>query len=134
MLQLTRTVTAAEILALHTTPFTLIPAPGAGRTLILLGAVARLKFGGTAYANGGDVVASVGPLANGIEPFAVMGNGPMTAGADQIESTTPTTPAFAGAAASFDNQDCELKNDGAAFITGNSTLAVTVFYSIGITQ
>jgi len=49
------TLTTAEILALFTTPKTLVAAPGANKTLQFMGAVAFLDFNSVAYATYGIV-------------------------------------------------------------------------------
>jgi len=66
----TRTLTSAEILALATTPITLIAAPGTGKSIWVKNVYARLNFNTTAYATVGamfikingasDVVGEIG--------------------------------------------------------------------------
>jgi hypothetical protein len=51
----TRTLTSAEILALGTTPITLIAAPGAGKAIWVKNVVTRLNFNTTAYATVGTM-------------------------------------------------------------------------------
>ena len=46
-----RTLTSAEILALGTTPITLVAAPGAGKSIWLKNVYARLNFNTTAYSD-----------------------------------------------------------------------------------
>lgn len=43
------TVTSAQLLALHTTPVALVPAPGAGNVIQFLGALVTYVYGTTAY-------------------------------------------------------------------------------------
>ena len=56
------TLTSAQILALNTTPITLIPAQGIGTTIQLLSYVARLNYGTTAYATNTTLVLEVGNI------------------------------------------------------------------------
>lgn len=44
------TLTSAQILALNTTPITLVPAPGAGKVIDVMGIVAKLTYNSAAYA------------------------------------------------------------------------------------
>lgn len=44
------TLTSAQVLALNTTPQTLVPAPGAGRAIVVQGIVGRLTYNSAAYA------------------------------------------------------------------------------------
>ena len=50
------TVTPADMVALFSTPKTLLEAPGAGYAHVFFGATARLKYGGTAYATAANVI------------------------------------------------------------------------------
>lgn len=48
-----KTITSAQILAIHTTPVTIVAAPGTGRTIIPMWVLAEYVFVTTAYTDGG---------------------------------------------------------------------------------
>ena len=57
VLAATVSLTSAQIKALAATPFQLVPAPGAGKIVAVIGAAAAYKFGTIAYSSVSDVVA-----------------------------------------------------------------------------
>jgi hypothetical protein len=82
----TGTLTTAEVLALYTTPITVVAAPGANKAVIIVGITLMLDFATTAY----DGVAAGEDLefryTNGSDPF-------LTSSADAIRYVEPTTAA-----------------------------------------
>lgn len=118
----TVTLSSADILSLHTTPVTLVPAPGAGKWLNVHRAVASMAFGTVAYTIADGVAVFVGTLI----PADLTNS--LTAGADRIET-------FEGQVTNFSPSVVEnealLITDAVADPTdGDGTLTVTVWYSI----
>lgn len=124
-------VSSAQLLALKTTPVSLIPAPGAGKMIQVLGCDMRIVFGGTAYTlNAGTLKVFYGPVAN-----AKAITGDQSALLTQIANATTLNAAISAETTLTDaqalNVDVELGNDGAANYTlGNGTLVVYLEYEI----
>lgn len=121
------TIPAASVLTLRATPYELVPAPGALRTLVLLGGIATLVFNSVAYTestanlvvryvNGSGTAASASIEATGL--------------ADAVASTSSTIAPANGVVASSVavNGAFVLHNTGAGewANSGNSTLRVKV--------
>lgn len=127
---LTKTVTlsAAQILALNTTPVELIASPGAGKTISLDEIVGYLDAGGTAFANG-NVVSPVwsGGTAN-IFGTASTAYFPATF----INSATDTIQRICQLTAAPAMQSDKAINlyTGTAFINGTGTLKLFIKYRI----
>ena len=127
-LSTTTTISPTQIRNLHTTPITIVPAPGVGRVLVPLSFVLFLDFGTTAHVDGGDLefryVGSTGRIG------IIEGNTLINATADAIRQTgvgqNPGTPQTIETLA---NAGIEIRNDGVAYTgTGDSPLVVKVFY------
>ncbi len=114
-------VSSAEILALHTTPKELIPAPGAGKVIVVSSAVFSLDAG-TQYAGGSTVDVNYGSDTTALVlPFQNMQNATDAVGRGATnDSNLDITPGI--------NQNVELKNNGSAFTTGTGTLKVFITY------
>lgn len=128
--EVTVSISSAEILALHTTPKTLIAAQGAG-TLILIDQILWSFTGGTAYANGdnlrvqynGDTQALAPILSNTVlnttsSSTNLRGQGTAT-GATNVVTTPGTNKAVEVGLAS-----------ATAFITGTGTLKAFIRYRV----
>lgn len=124
-------VTSAQLLALKTTPISIIPAPGAGKFIQVIGVDMRMLFGGTAYTlNAGTLKVFYGPVANA---KAITGDQSalLTAGANSTTLNAAISAETTLTDAQALNVDIELGNDGAANYTlGNGTLVVYVEYEI----
>lgn len=116
-------VTSAQLLASYTTPIALVPAPGAGRTIIVHGITARLTYGSAAYAtnttlefrytdgSGAKVSADLAALLN-----ATANKNQFVAGV--TTALTPVTNAAVVVCTATGNP-----------VTGNSPIEFTVHYS-----
>lgn len=123
-------VTAAEIIAMYTTPKLLVPAPGANNILILDKCELVLTYGGTAFASGGvshiqwdDTTAGAGVIASS------------TLTAANLQATASTVLVYNGGIvpapfATCVNQGLYLSNVTGVFATGNSTCVANVRYHV----
>lgn len=124
MPQYTDTIlTAAQVLALSTTPITLVPAPSAGLANVFLGAYMAMVYSGTAYAAGGAVNITWQNTAG-----SVAGTVPATFVTSAVNSYSQVgvsaSPVFQI------NQPLVAFNATAAFTTGNSLIQIRCFYQV----
>jgi hypothetical protein len=124
---LTATVplTSAMILAMGTTPQTILATPGANKALIIYQIVLQTKPSGTAYANGGVTTfvyhgGSITPHGSNI-PAATIISG---------TGTLNVLPPNPGVIQPPTNTGLDITTASAAFITGTGTGIVTVQYSV----
>lgn len=117
-------LTAAEILLLHTTPKTLVAAPGAGKVLEFVSAALFLDHGGTAYTGGGNLTVQT-----------ITGNTPLSAVLSNAFLQSATTDAYAILGA-LEVGTVSNVNDGlellaaSIYAAGNGTLTVHVAYRV----
>jgi hypothetical protein len=121
----TISVSSAEILALHTTPKTLVAAPGAGKAIIVDEVIYSFTAG-TQYANGDQLTCRY----NGDTTIIFVG--PTAANINSASSSIVSAyPAVANTVIVPTNVAFELKLLSAtAFITGTGTLKVFIKYRI----
>lgn len=126
----TVSVSSAEILALHTTPKTLIAAPGAGKIIVIDEVIYSFTVG-TQYANGDLMFPRyVGDTARLVSSY---NNTIINAAASSISRRSPGTATNATdvVASAGTNAAVELAlNTATAFITGTGTLKVFLKYRI----
>lgn len=118
-------LTSAEILLLYTTPKTLVAAPGAGKVIEFISAVAFLDHGGTDYAAGGALSIQT-----------ITGNTTLSdsvAAATLINASADAYVVFQALSAEVAtdvNDGLELTNATQVHTTGNGILRVKVSYRI----
>lgn len=123
------TLTAAEMIALFTTPKTLVAAPGAGKAIVLLGAGLFLDYNSVAY-NGiaaGEDLAFKYTDASGAQVAQVETTGFLDQTSDQFRWVYPTTTAQINPAA---NAPLVLHMLVGNIATGDSPLKVRVHYRV----
>jgi hypothetical protein len=124
-------LTSAQILALFTTPIQIVPAPAAGFHINPVKAVLRTNPGATPYASGGII-----QLALGASAGAVIGTIAaatiITATTAQVSTLIPNT--WTTSKVLSDAQPLVVNNATGAFITGNGTLSITVYYTVEPTK
>lgn len=132
MQQVTRTLTAAEILAIETTAIELVPAPGPSLILIPHSLTAKIHSTGmTQYANGSQLNLYLGIKANALL-FAAIPAALVLNAADKTQAGIMTAASSVNdVSAKVDNVAINIAAVGAAFITGTGTLTITLFYSTG---
>ena len=120
-------IPAAAVLALNATPVTVVPAPGAGKALILLSAALWLKFGSAAYAgiaSGEDLTIKYSD-ANGATLATIETTGFLDATADAFRYVDAIT---SGAITPIVNAPLVLHLLAGEITTGNSPLRLRVRY------
>lgn len=114
-------LTAAEIGALNATPIELVPAPGAGKTLIPCYAVTWLNYGGTVWA---------GSSQNILIKYGTAGAQPInTITEAYMERTADSFGYWSAISGHFPVENTALyATADADFTTGNSPLSIRVYY------
>lgn len=124
------TIATADVLLLATTPYELVPAPGAGKILYFEGALFQLDYNSVQYTEAGDNLAVKYTNAAGV---AVSTTVECTGFIDQAADTSvrglPVLNAIVANAAN-ENQALVLDNLGNNFGAGNSALVVDTFYRV----
>lgn len=130
------TLTSAQVKTLRAAPFTLIPAPGAGKTIYVFGVQGKLVYGGSnPFTNPQDfsfnLTSGAGPKL--CDNFLGATWIDQSASTYQIVSATGETQTVYSAVAG-ENQPLIVRNSGVSEITGNAandnTVVITVFYRI----
>lgn len=118
-------ISSAQLLALHTTPVTLIPAPYTTTATWPLSVQLNYRFGGTAYTdNGGVLTVALGAYTIG----TIAGLGFWTLGADQLVNLVPPAGVVVPAS-QIQGQPMTLTCANNPTL-GNGTMAVTVAYGL----
>lgn len=122
--RITVPLTSANLLAMFGAPVSVIPAPGAGLTIVIDNVLFTMTRTATAYANGGAVVLqyATGPVA-AISTIAA--SVLTTAGAAVTKTLRHGIDAAAVA-----NDAIQITNADAAFITGTGTASLDIIYRI----
>ena len=135
-------LTTAQLLALSTTPATIIPAPGAGKYIVPQIFTGQLTFGGTPFsiANGGAgstylFWAGLGTGSAGSNAIGIMADSVANAGMDYTASGSQLfvfpclTEEGSVPAASILNQPLQIIMDDALTL-GNGSMVITMSYII----
>lgn len=121
-------LSSADILALNTTPITIVAAPGAGFALMPSSMAYRYTFGSAAYLLGASIELISNSIAAGTSnSFIVISTTVMRAAANRSGSTATSTGTSVDAI--VENNSLQLKTS-TAFTTGDGTLTVWVTYSL----
>lgn len=128
MQQRTLVISQAQMLALHTTPVEVIPAPGPHLLLVPSAITFYIPQSATPYAGGGDIYLSVGDPAL-LEWVKVAAAWMIVGAATKWRNTGIAGFGFpGGGSASVENKSAVLKNNGAAYTGTGPPIYVTIFY------
>jgi hypothetical protein len=132
-------LTSAQILALETTPVTIIPAPGVGFMIVPFMAIVHFFGGSVAYTNAGGIVKlAVGAtmLQALTEQFitTVSPNRTVTATGTFGSGAVTTSPGQGATSAAnppdADNQPLTIQKITNNYAAGNGTARVTIYYTV----
>lgn len=124
------TVSTAELLALATTPKTLVAAPGADKVIWFLGAQFILDYNTTQYTEAGDNLGVKYTNASGVQVSdTVEMTGFIDQAADTVTNAVPVKDAIVAASGAV-NQALVLDNLGSNFAAGDSPVYVKVHYKV----
>jgi hypothetical protein len=127
-------LTSAQILALHTTPVTLIAAPGVGQRIVPLNYVFRLIGGSVAYLDGGGGAVSLQVGATAVQNLATNAIVLVTVAPNKATETLGASLAAifdtAGNPPDSDNQPLTLNKATANFTAGNGTMHISGLYMV----
>ncbi len=140
VLSVTRTLSSAELKALHTTPITIIKAPGTNKVISIRNFYYIYLYGTTQYTDSGDTSLYYGTPSNtalavdaGILGFLLENTensyaaGTATAGlAGQGTFSNP----FQGVSSLFVNQPIVAGNDEGSLTVGDGTVKIVIYYII----
>ena len=126
-------LTSAQILALFTTPVTLIPAPGVGQRIVPLNFTFRLT-GGVAYTDGGGGAVSLAVGATAKQALATNGIFLVTATPNRATETLGASLAAifdtAGNPPDSDNQPLTILKATGNFAAGTGTMHISGLYLV----
>lgn len=126
-------LTSAQILALQTTPLTIVPAPGVGFKHVPLYAIVDFTGGSVAYTNagGGAVQIVVGTRASALAEGFIT-----TATPNVTHQVTPLAAATSTAAnpPTDENAPIQINKLTSNYAAGNGTAIVTVYYTTEAAQ
>jgi hypothetical protein len=121
-------LTAAQLIAMKTTPVSVLPAPGAGKVLIIDAISFQFKNGGTQFTGGGAI--SFQYHGTAITPHTgTVAAAVVQAAAADVQYLGPNTSAAIDLQTAI-NLGLDITNATAAFAAGNGTAIVTVWYSV----
>ena len=122
----TISLTSAELLALNTTPVTIVPAPGSGNIVVIESIITTLDYGSTTYADSGTNTGLYYTNSSGLAIDSTLYNC-FTAAASEIKSSF--APSLLHAQSGLLNAPVVLTGS-ANMTTGNGAGKVTVTYKI----
>ena len=122
-----RVLSSAEILALNTTPITLIPAPGAGKIIIPQYVSGHLNFNSIAYVAGGNL--ELGYDGNLSTTVVVSFGTTYTTGESVLNSSAAGLPS-GQVSTQVSNKGLQVHTASGDPTTGNSTYTIDVWYTV----
>jgi hypothetical protein len=121
------TLSSAQILAAAVTPISIVSAPGSGKILLVISSIYELIFNSIEYTAGGGFLYYGNPT-NGNQ--ADQGDGDIaTVGASSV-SISGATLSIPFATSTCGNTALNYSTVGTPYLTGNSTMKITVYYVV----
>lgn len=119
---------AVNILALGVTPVTLLPAPGAGKCIVLLDVTGRINFGTTAYVANTDLAIQDATTGNDLFTDGVLGTGTLLPSVATRVGKIPA--AFSGTVIITENGAVNISAPSGNPTVGDGTLNIYLTYKI----
>lgn len=119
---LKKTLSSAEILALHSTPIEIVPAPGSGKFIDILSCDVKLNYGTTTYVSSGGAPALRNPSSSNV-PVSFYNN-VLTLTSSQITRSNFSSCKL------YENEAIECFVATSNPTTGNGTLDIYITYEI----
>jgi hypothetical protein len=126
-------LTAANLIAMYTTPVAIVAAPGAGKSIVITKLVFTITRTATAFTGGAAVIFQYGSTANGAGTQALdstLASTVVTGGAGTTVSARNGAVISDLAAATIQNAGLYISNGTAAFAAGTGTATVDVWYVV----
>lgn len=125
-------LTSANILGMSATPIQVVPAPGAGKTLVVERISVRITRTATAYASGGVGILQYGNAATGAGTNAADSTiaASFFTGAAGVSETIRSGAILTDQGTALQNLGIFISNQTGAFTTGTGTLTVDVWYDV----
>lgn len=124
------TLTAAQVLSLHTTPVEVISAPGAGLSNDVVAAELVYDFVSTAYTDGGGHLLLRNGVGGSYQTAALTTNGFWTLSASQKQKLSVFAGSNSVAIADDTNQPTYISQDTANPTLGDGTLTIDLLYRV----
>jgi hypothetical protein len=128
----TVSLSSAQLLALHTSPVTIVPAPGTGNVVVPLAWALAYTYGSTTYvsSDSGPILSWNNTTSPEASSFDITLNFLLTQTSSQFGFVSGLESGNTGAPSAFNNQPLLLGNVTSNMTTGNGTAKLTVWYSI----
>lgn len=117
-------MSAADIMGMFATPFELIPAPGAGKSIIVDQVAAVFTYNSVAFANGNDWSIKEGTTGNSIVAGLTAAQMRGTATIRKVWAKVNDITGFGV------NNNITISNPSSAYDTGNSTMKIYLRYRV----
>lgn len=126
------TLTQANIQGMFAAPVAILPAPGAGKTIIVHKATLYNNFNTAAFANGGVAILQYGNAANGAGTDSLANTFPAAFINSAVDALRSEDGVTGSTMTNISNTGIFISNQTAAFTGGNaaSTVVVNIWYSI----
>lgn len=125
-------LTAAQIIAMYTTPVALVAAPGAGKTLAVNKLIFTITRSATAFTGGGAAIVQYDSTANGggLQALDSTLAATVITGAAGTSASIRNGAIISDATTTLVNKGLYISNATAVFAAGTGTATVDVWYSV----